>query len=62
MLISFLLGIFFLVPVVYLHAAATAEVSGGRPAAGYSAICAVSRDDNLYIREWVEYHTQCLGK
>lgn len=28
--------------------------------AGYSAICAIGRDENENILEWVEYH-KCLG-
>ena len=27
----------------------------------YSALCAVARDENRYIREWVEYH-RCMGE
>lgn len=24
---------------------------------GYSAICVVAKDENRYIREWLEYHS-----
>lgn len=28
---------------------------------GYSALCVVGKDENLYVREWVDYH-KCLGE
>ena len=44
--------------------AALKTANGGDPAlatSSYSAICAVARDENRFIREWAEYHTLCLG-
>ncbi|GLC69842.1 hypothetical protein PLESTF_000886500 [Pleodorina starrii] len=40
-------------------AAAVAAAAGGGDD-GYSALCVVGRNENRYIREWVEYH-KCLG-
>ncbi|GFR44512.1 hypothetical protein Agub_g5777 [Astrephomene gubernaculifera] len=34
--------------------------SSGSTAGGYSALCAVGRNENRYVREWVDYH-KCLG-
>lgn len=45
--------------LVRSHVANDATSKKGPP--GYSALCAVSRDDNRYLREWIEYHTLCLG-
>ncbi|GAX84157.1 hypothetical protein CEUSTIGMA_g11580.t1 [Chlamydomonas eustigma] len=37
-----------------------AEPPHGELRNGYSAICAVARNEHLYIEEWIEYHL-CLG-
>lgn len=47
-------------------AAAGSGAAGGRTAAGaakdgYSALCVVGKNENRYVREWVEYH-KCLGE
>lgn len=39
--------------------AAAADSPRSHPG-GYSALCVVGKDENLYVREWVEYH-KCLG-
>ncbi|PNW77661.1 hypothetical protein CHLRE_10g446150v5 [Chlamydomonas reinhardtii] len=41
-------------------AVAAAAASGSGSDAGYSALCAVGRNENRYVREWVDYH-KCLG-
>lgn len=42
-------------------AVAAAAASGSGSDAGYSALCAVGRNENRYVREWVDYH-KCLGE
>ena len=43
-------------------AVAAAAAAGTTAAAdGYSALCVVGKNENLNVREWVEYH-KCLGE
>lgn len=49
---ALLTGLFIFCKAIY----GSAEAAGG-----YAAICAVAKNENRYVREWVEYH-KCLGK
>ena len=44
--------------VSLFHSISSSET---RDLGNYSAICAVAKDENRYIREWAEYHL-CLGE
>jgi hypothetical protein len=53
-LLALLAGAAAAAPIMQLTGPAAAS------SVGYSALCAVGRNENRYVREWVEYH-KCLG-
>ncbi len=42
-------------------AGARTAAAAGAAKDGYSALCVVGKNENRYVREWVEYH-KCLGE
>jgi hypothetical protein len=46
-------------PCAPMQPASRQVVHPGYPQ-GYSALCVVARDENIYVKEFVQYH-RCLG-
>jgi hypothetical protein len=60
-LLGIITSLLYIVESILLAPVALAADASSGPAPGYSAICLVARDENIYLREWIEYHTLCLG-